>query len=136
MATYFGTTINESPTIVLPAGAKIEAAQGKAVIISEGTAKLATAGANAIGLIPLSEDETIAQGDDVVIQVKDIGAWVAGEKIAVGDELTSNATGQAVKVADGNFITAIALTAADKAGTIIRVQLIKAGYKPAETANA
>lgn len=136
MATYFGTTINESPTIVLPAGAKIEAAQGKAVIISEGTAKLATAGANAIGLIPLSEDETIAQGDDVVIQVKDIGAWVAGEKIAVGDELTSNATGQAVKVADGNFITAIALTAADKAGTIIRVQLIKAGYKPAKTANA
>lgn len=135
MATYFGTTINESPTIVLPAGAKIEAAQGKAVIISEGTAKLATAGANAIGLIPLSEDETIAQGDDVVIQVKDIGAWVAGEKIAVGDELTSNATGQAVKVADGNFITAIALTAADKAGTIIRVQLIKAGYKPATEAN-
>ncbi len=136
MATYFGTTINESPTIVLPAGAKIEAAQGKAVIISDGTAKLATAGANAIGLIPLSEDETIAQGDDVVIQVKDIGAWVAGEKIAVGDELTSNATGQAVKVADGNFITAIALTAADKAGAIIRVQLIKAGYKPAETSNA
>lgn len=135
MATYFGTTINESPTIVLPAGAKIEAAQGKAVIISDGTAKLATAGANAIGLIPLSEDETIAQGDDVVIQVKDIGAWVAGEKIAVGDELTSNATGQAVKVADGNFITAIALTAADKAGAIIRVQLIKAGYKPAETSN-
>lgn len=131
MATYFGTTINESPTIVLPAGAKIEAAQGKAVIISDGTAKLATAGANAIGLIPLSEDEEIAQGNDVTIQVKDIGAWVAGGKIAVGDELTSDASGQAVKVADGNFITAIALTAADKAGTIIRVQLIKAGYKPA-----
>ena len=37
MATYLGTTINESPTITLPAGAKIEAAQGKAVIISGGT---------------------------------------------------------------------------------------------------
>ena len=29
MATYLGTTINESPTITLPAGAKIEAAQEK-----------------------------------------------------------------------------------------------------------
>ena len=36
----------------------------------------------------------------------------------------------AAKVQNGNFITAIALTAAEKAGTIIRVQLIKAGYKP------
>lgn len=131
MATYLGTTINESPTITLPAGAKIEAAQGKAVIISDGTAKLATAGANAIGVIPLSEDEVIEQGEDVAIQVKDIGAWVAGEAIAIGDELTSNATGQAVKATDGSFITAVALTAAAKAGSIIRAQIIKAGYKPA-----
>ena len=108
MATYLGTTINESPTITLPAGAKIEAAQGKAVIISGGTAKLATAGSNAIGVIPLSEDEVIEQGEDVTIQVKDIGAWVAGEAIAIGDELTSNATGQAVKATDGSFITAVA----------------------------
>ena len=98
MATYLGTTINESPTITLPAGAKIEAAQGKAVIISDGTAKLATAGANAIGVIPLSEDEVIEQGEDVTIQVKDIGAWVAGEAISIGDELTSNATGQALSL--------------------------------------
>lgn len=131
MATYLGTTINESPTITLPAGEKIEAAQGKAVIISDGTAKLATAGANAIGVILLSEDEVIEQGEDVTIQVKDIGAWVAGEAIAIGDELTSNATGQAVKAADGSFITAVALTAAAKAGSIIRAQIIKAGYKPA-----
>lgn len=133
MATYFGTTINESPTITLPAGAKIEAAQGKAVIISDGTAKLATAGANAIGVIPLSEDEVIEQGEDVTIQVKDIGAWVAGETLAVGDELTSDGSGRAVKVTDGSFITAVALTAAAKAGTIIRAQFIKAGYKPKAT---
>ena len=82
-------------------------------------------------MIPLSEDEVIEQGEDVAIQVKDIGAWVAGEAIAIGDELTSNATGQAVKATDGSFITAVALTAAAKAGSIIRAQIIKAGYKPA-----
>lgn len=130
MATYLGTTINESPTITLPAGEKIEAAQGKAVIISDGAVKVATAGANAIGVIPLSENEVIEKGEDVTIQVKDIGAWVAGEAIAVGDELSSNETGQAVKATNGSFITAVALTAAAKTGTIIRAQIIKAGYKP------
>lgn len=129
MATYLGTTINESPTISLEAGADIQKAQGKAVIISGGLAVQATAGANAIGIIPLSEDEDIKKGSDVTVQVKDIGAWVAGEKIAIGDELTSDANGFAVKAAAGNFITAVALTAAAEAGTIIRVQLVKAGYK-------
>lgn len=129
MATYLGTTINESPTINLEAGADIQKAQGKAVIISGGLAVPATAGVNAIGIITLSEDEEIKKGSDVTVQVKDIGAWVAGEKIVVGDELTSDANGFAVKVAAGNFITAVALTAAAEAGTIIRVQLIKAGYK-------
>lgn len=129
MATYLGTTINESPTINLEAGEVIQKAQGKAVIISGGLAVLATAGANAIGIIPLSEDEEIKKGSDVTVQVKDIGAWVAGGAIAVGDELTSDANGCAVKAVAGNFITAVALTAAVEAGTIIRVQLIKAGYK-------
>ena len=129
MATYLGTPINESPTINLEAGEDIQEAQGKAVIISGGLAITATAGANAIGIIPLSEDEEIKKGSDVTVQVKDIGAWVAGAKIVIGDELTSDADGFAVKAAAGNFITAVALTAAAEAGTIIRVQLIKAGYK-------
>ena len=129
MATYFGTTINESPTITLVAGAEIKEAQGKAVMIADGKAVLATAGANAIGVIPLSEDETIEADSDVTIQVKDIGAWVAGEKIEVGDELTSDANGCAVKAAAGNFITAVALTAASEEKNIIRAQFIKAGYK-------
>ena len=129
MATYLGTTINESPTINLEAGEDIQEAQGKAVIISGGLAITATAGANAIGIIPLSEDEEIKKGSDVTVQVKDIGAWVAGAKIVIGDELTSDADGFAVKAAAGNVITAVALTAAAEAGTIIRVQLIKAGYK-------
>lgn len=99
-------------------------------MLTKGKATTPTAGANVIGIIPLSEDEEIKNGSDFTVQVKDIGAWVAGGKIEVGDELTTDANGCATKVQNGNFITAIALTAAEKAGTIIRVQLIKAGYKP------
>jgi len=129
MATYLGTTINESPTIILTAGEDIEKAQGKAVKIINGEIVAATAGVNAIGVIPLSEDETIKKGTEVTIQIKDIGAWVAGGKIAVGDELTADANGHAVKAATGNFISAIAMTAAEEAGIIIRAQFVKAGYK-------
>lgn len=129
MPTYFGTTINQSPTITLEAGADIERAQGKAVKIVDGRAVAATAGANAIGVIPLSEDETIKKGSDVTIQIKDIGAWVAGGEIAVGDELTSDENGFAVKATTGKFITAIAMMAAEEAGIIIRAQFVKAGYK-------
>lgn len=131
MPTYFGTTINESPTITLVAGTDIENAQGRAVKISGGEAIAATAGVNAVGIIPLSEDEVIKKGSDVTIQVKDIGAWKAGGKIEVGDELTSDADGFAVKATNGNFITAVAVTSAEEKGTIIRVQVVKAGYKPA-----
>ena len=98
MADYFGTSINESPTIVLEAGKDIEGAQGIALAIKNGKAEKPT----------------------------------AGEAVAVGDELTTNAEGKAVKAAAGNFITAVALSAATEAGSVVKVQLIKAGYKPKE----
>lgn len=129
MATYFGTSINESPTIVLEAGAEIKNAQGIALAITDGKAALPAAGANVIGLSLFTNDETIAAGDDVDIQVKDIGKWIAGEAIAVGDELATDAAGKAVKATSGAFIVAVALSAADEAGTVVQVQLIKAGYK-------
>ena len=136
MAIYFGTTINDSPTITLEAGADIKAAQGKAVVISEGKAVLAEAGANAIGIIPLSEDEEIKKGATVSVQIKDIGAWVAGAEVKIGDELASDAEGYAVKAVEGNFIIGTALTAASEKGTIIRAQINKAGYKAAAASGA
>lgn len=131
MATYFGTSINDSPTIVLPAKEKIENAQGIALVIDGGELTKPTAGANVIGLSLFTNDETAQAGDDITVQVKDIGKWIAGEAVAVGDELTTNAEGKAVKAAEGNFITAVALSKATAAGDVIKVQIIKAGYKPA-----
>lgn len=131
MATYFGTSINDSPTIVLPAKEKIENAQGIALVIDGKQLTKPTAGANVIGLSLFTNDETVQANDDITVQVKDIGKWIAGEAVAVGDELTTNAEGKAVKAAEGNFITAVALSKATAAGDVIKVQIIKAGYKPA-----
>lgn len=50
MATYFGTNINESPTIVLPAGEKLEYARGIALAIKEGAVVKPEAGAHIIGI--------------------------------------------------------------------------------------
>lgn len=134
MATYFGTSINDSPTIILPAKEKIENVQGIALAISDGKLAKPTAGANVIGLSLFTNDETVEADDEITVQVKDIGKWIAGGAVAVGDELTTDADGKAVKAASGNFITAVALSKASAAGDVITVQIIKAGYKAGDTA--
>lgn len=131
MATYFGTSINQSPTIVLPAGSELTDARGIALAIENGTVVKPKAGANVIGLSIIETDETVKKGDSVDIQIKDIGKWVAGEEIVVGTELATDKDGKAVAAKAGDFIVAVALCSASKAGTWINVQIIKAGYKSA-----
>lgn len=134
MSTYLGTSINESPTIVLPAGTKLESARGIALAISGGKAVKPTAGAHVVGLSIIETDETVDAGRDIDIQIKDIGKWVAGEKLTVGTELATDAAGKAVAAKAGDFIVGIALSSAEKSGTWIKVQIIKAGYKPVASA--
>ena len=131
MADYIGTSINESPTIVLPAGEKIENARGIAVIVKDGTVVKPTAGAHVIGISLIETDGIVEKGAGVDIQIKDIGKWTAGEEITVGTELTTDAEGRAVAAKAGNFITGIALSSASAEGTLVKVQIINAGYKPA-----
>lgn len=129
MATYFGSSINESPTIVMSAGEKLENARGIALAIKDGAVIKPAAGAHVIGISLIETDETVEIGDDVDIQVKDIGKWVAGEEIATGAELACDADGKAVAAKTGDFIVGIALSSASDAGTWIKAQIIKAGYK-------
>lgn len=133
-ATYFGTSINESPTIVLPAGKELTNARGIAVAIKNGAVVKPAAGAHAIGLTLIETDETVEAGTDVDIQIKDIGKWVAGEKITAGTELATDTEGKAVAAKEGDFIVGVALNNAVEAGTWIKVQIINAGYKPAAVA--
>lgn len=131
MPVYNGTVINESPTIVLEAGSKLENVQGKAVVITAGKAAIAGVGSMPIGIVPMSEDESVEAGSRLTVQIKDITAWVAGGKIVVGDPLTSDAQGRAIKATSGKFILGIALSACEEAGAIIRAQIAKAGHVPA-----
>lgn len=126
---YVGTSINESATIVLPAGEDITGARGIALGITDGAVGLPDAGANAIGISVIETEENVTEGADVDIQIKDIGKWTAGEAIDIGDELATDATGKAVKAAAGDFIVGVALSAATAAGTFVTVQITKSGYK-------
>lgn len=126
---YYGTTINDSAVIVVKAGEEIPA---PAFLAVGADGKVATAGKNAIGIVLPGCDDKVAVGDDLDVQIKDIGAWTAGAAVAYGDELAVGAGGKAVKATEKSFIVGIALEEATKAGQRIAVQIVKAGYKPAE----
>lgn len=126
---YYGTTINDSAVIVVKAGEEIPA---PAFLAVGADGKVATAGKNAIGIVLPGCDDKVAVGDDLDVQIKDIGAWTAGAAVAYGDELAVGAGGKAVKAIAKSFIVGIALEEATKAGQRIAVQIVKAGYKPAE----
>lgn len=127
---FIGTSINESAVISAKAGAAISnGAMLAAAMGSTGTVSVVgTAGAEAVGLIIPETDATIASGDDVTVQVKDIGLWIAGAAVNAGAMLMSDANGKATTATAGKFILAQALEAASAAGQVIRVQIIKAGY--------
>lgn len=127
--TFIGSTINESATVTFKAKAELKGNQGLALALNEGKLELPAAGANVLGLSLFTNDDAKA-GDSLTVQVKDIGKWIAGGAVAAGDELAVDAAGKAVKVAEGQFIVGIALSAAAAAGTVISVQLTKSGYKP------
>ncbi len=133
MATYFGTMINDSPTIVLPAGSGgISGAQCKAVKVSSGTVVKAGASDAPIGVVCLSDDDNIAEGADVNVQIKDIGMWVSGAAVAVGDELAADSNGCCVKATAGKYVLGIALSAAAASGVRVRFQITKSGYVPTD----
>ena len=133
-ATYFGSSINESPTVVFPAGEKLENARGIALRLNGNKVMKPAAGAHVVGISLIETDETVEAGRDIDIQVKDIGKWVAGEEISIGTELATDDDGKAVAAKAGDFIVGVALSSAEKAGTWIKVQIIKAGYKPVANA--
>ena len=71
----------------------------------------------------------MAAGDDVTVQIKDVGLWVTGAAVLAGAEVASNAGGQAITAAANAFIVGIALETAAAPGAVIKVQIVKAGYK-------
>ncbi len=86
-----------------------------------GDVVLAASGEVAVGItiiedgvddITGAESGKVAKGDDVTIQIKDIGLVKAGAAIAKGAEIASDANGCAVTATEGNFVIGTAKTAA------------------------
>ena len=129
---YIGTGINNSATIVAKAAADItDGAFLAATLTADGVA-VSAAGEAAIGIM-IPETESPKAGEDVHIQVKDIGLGKVGAAVDAGDLLASDADGKLVKAAAGAFAVAVALETATAADQVISVQICKAGYAAASS---
>lgn len=124
---YTSNMINTSATIVGKAASAITDPRGKAVKYDAyGKFVLAsTAGEKFMGIGIVTNDEAIAAGQDVDIQVKEIGLGLAGGSIVAGDELACDANGKLVKTTtSGHFCIGYALEAASS-GKYVRLQIDK-----------
>ena len=128
---FNGVQINQSVTIVEKAGAAITDVRNLIMKYDEsGTVVPATAGTDyplgiaiiEAGYNDVTGDESgkVAAGDDVDIQVKDIGYVIAGGTITKGAEVAAGENGKAAAAASGDIVLGIALSAAS-AGEYVRV---------------
>ena len=131
---FNGVQINQSVTIVEQAGDNIEDARNRIMTYDkDGNVVLATDGSTVLigvalietGMNDISgvESGKVTIGDDVDIQIKDIGYILAGGEIAKGNEVTAS-NGLAVKAESGNYVVGIALSTVAK-DDYCRVQIAK-----------
>lgn len=131
---FNGVQINQSVTIVEQAGAEIPDVRnrimtydkdGNVVLAADGSAVLVGIALVESGINDISgvESGKVNAGDDVDIQIKDIGYILAGGDIAKGDEVTASG-GLAVKAEPGNYVVGVALSAVAEGG-YCRVQITK-----------
>ncbi|MCX4299816.1 MAG: hypothetical protein OSJ73_22860 [Lachnospiraceae bacterium] len=131
---FNGVQMNQSVTIVEQAGANIEDVRnrimaydkdGNVVLAADGSTVLIGVALIEAGINDISgvESGKVNVGDDVDIQIKDIGYILAGGEIAKGNEVTAS-NGLAVKAESGNYVVGIALLTVAK-DDYCRVQIAK-----------
>lgn len=132
---YNGTQINQTVTIVAQAGVEIDDVRNRIVKFDDnGNVVLAAAGTDipvGIALIEAGYNDVTgvtsgkaAAGDDVDIQIKDIGVVLAGAAIKKGQEVAAGANGLAAVAAAGDYVLGYALNNAE-ANAYVRVQIAK-----------
>lgn len=117
---YHGLQINSTPTIVRPAGADIEDVRCKIMKYDENN-NLVLAGAGTdlpVGVAIIEagynditgvEAGKVKTGEDVTVQIKDIGYVIAGAEIKEGQEVSAGANGKAAVAVEGDYVLGIAL---------------------------
>lgn len=136
MGTNFnGTMINQSVTIAEKAGADIADVRnlilkydedGNVVIAANGTAPLLGLSIIEGGYNDISGAESgkVKKGDDLEIQIKDIGYAIASAEIKKGQEVTATTGGKAAVAEAGEYVIGVALNSVS-AGGYSRIQIAK-----------
>lgn len=129
--TYMTNQINTSATITEKAGAVITDPRGLFLKYdaSGNVVPASTAGEKVIGMAIITNSENIAVGQDVDIQIKEIGIAKAGATIKKGDEVMAGSDGKAAVATAGKFIVGTALEDA-VSGQLFFMQVSKC-YKAA-----
>ena len=141
---FNGVQMNNSPTIVEKAGAAIADCRNRIMKYDgNGDVVLATAGTDipvGIALIESgyndisgTESGKVAKGDDIDIQVKDIGFVMAGATITKGQDVACRANALAAVAAAGDNVLGVALSGASANG-YCKIQIVK--YQKAAAAAA
>jgi hypothetical protein len=128
---YTGASINSSATFTGVASAAITNGAGKAVKLDAngGVVLCSKAGDVAIGVLLLDSPDSIAAGESVTYQIKDIGSAVAGVAIAAGSAVATDANGKFAPAVATNFIVGYAMTAASGDKSIFLLDIRKSGYQ-------
>ena len=132
---YNGVQINQSATIVEPAGAVIDDVRNRIMKYDEsGNVVLATAGTDipvGIALIEAGCNDITgetsgkaAAGDGIDILIKDMGVVLSGAEIKKGQEVAAGADGKAAAAVSGNYVLGIALEGAGE-NEYLRIQIAK-----------
>ena len=132
---FNGTQINQSVSIVEKAGADITDVRNRVLKYdADGNAVLAEAGTDLpVGVaiieagyndISGNDSGKVKKGEDVDIQIKDMGYAIAGADIKKGQEVSASAGGTVSPAAAGNYVLGIALCEASK-DAYCRIQIVK-----------
>lgn len=132
---FNGVQINQGATIAEKAGADIEDCRNRAMAYDEdGNVVPASGGTKPIVGVAMVEagwndisgahSGKVLKGEDVDIQVKDIGYILSGGEIAKGAEVTAGEAGLAAAAAAGDYVIGLALDAAQK-DEYCRIQIMK-----------
>lgn len=132
---FNGVQINQSVTIVEKAGQNVADCRnrlfaydenGKVIPAADGKKPIVGIALIEAGLNDISgaDSGSLKAGEDVDIQIKDIGYVLAGAKITKGAEVTSGADGLAAPAAAGDYVIGLALSGVEK-DEYCRVQITK-----------
>ncbi len=128
---YFGASINTSSVVAETVGAELENGAFCAVKYDKnGNVVLCdTVGELTAGILLPETTQKISAGEDVTVQIKDIGLCKAGAEIKKGQELMTDVQGRVIPVTAGKFVIGYAMASATAENDIIQVDIRKCGYK-------